>query len=162
MGAPDLLANLTAIGVTVTAQGGSLIVQPWSRVPDDMRLALRAAKSDLIEILTPPPARPYRLSATETRVAHADPWDDDAIARFQGRKRHLMLLGLRDQDAEDLAERLHLRDVHADCRHLCLECRHYRPGRCGNREAAGLLTAEIGRDMATMFQHCSGFAEGVT
>lgn len=157
MGAPDLLANLAAIGVTVAAQGSNLIVQPWSRVPEDMRLALRAAKPELMAMLTPPPARPYRLTPAEMRVANADPWDDAACARFEARARHLVRLGYRDQDAEDLAERLHLRDVHADYRHLCPECRHYRPGWCGNREAAGLLTAEVGRGMATVFQHCSGF-----
>lgn len=68
MGAPDLLANLAAIGVTVAAQGSNLIVQPWSRVPEDMRLALRAAKPELLAMLTPPPARPYRLTAAEMRA----------------------------------------------------------------------------------------------
>ena len=109
-----------------------------------------------------PPARPYRLTAAERHVAHADPWDDAACARFQARTRLLMRLGYGAQDAEDLAERLHLRDVHADYRHLCLECRHYRPVRCGNHKAAGLLTTEVGREMTEMFQHCTGFAERET
>lgn len=116
-----------------------------------------AAAAPVVAANDEPPARPYRLTPAEMRVAHADPWDDAACARFEARARHLMRLGYGAQDAEDLAERLHFRDVHADYRHLCLECRHYRPGRCGNSEAAGLLTAEVGRDLATMFCECPGF-----
>jgi hypothetical protein len=36
------------------------------------------------------------------------------------------------EDADDLAERLHLRDVHADHRRLCPECGHYTQGQCGD------------------------------
>jgi hypothetical protein len=163
MGAPDLLANLAAIGVTVTAQGGNLIVQPWSRVPDDLRHALRMAKPALLGLLAPH-RRPYRLMLVESREAHRDPWDDATIARFQARMSRLLRLGFGEQDAEDLAEALHFRDVRADDRHLCLECRHYRLGRCGNHRPAGLRSPEVGRDLPTKFQHCAGFApaEGVT
>lgn len=163
MGAPDLLANLAAIGVTVTAQGGSLIVQPWSRVPDDLRYALRVAKPALLGLLAPQ-RRPYKLALVESREAHLDPWDDATIARFLARASRLRRLGFDEQDAEDMAEALHLRDVRADDRHLCLECRHYRPGRCRNHRAADLRSPEVGRDLATVFQHCAGFApaEGVT
>ena len=97
------------------------------------------------------------LTRTESDAAHADARDEAAIARFQARAKHLRRLGFTEQDAEDLAERLHLRDVHADYRHACLECLHYRPGRCGNHKAADLLAPAIGKDLATMFQNCPGF-----
>lgn len=104
-------------------------------------------------------SRPYRLAQAAGDAAHAEPWNDGAIARFQARTRHIRRLGFAAQDADDLAERLHLRDVHADYRHLCVECRHYRPHRCGNHRTAALTAADVGRDLATMFQHCPGFSE---
>ena len=181
MGARDLLADLADAGVTVTTDGDRLVIRPASKLTDPMRAALRDAKPELLALLAGqpvaaqadedarpaymPPAqdRPYRLSKADADVAHAEPWDDGAIGRFQARTARLQRLRFTVQDAEDLAERLHLRDVHADHRHLCLECRHYRPGRCGNQSAAVLLTAEVGGDLATMFQDCAGFAgQGVT
>lgn len=115
--------------------------------------------SQLATLATPAARNPgrYALTPAEAYAAHADAWDDGAIARFQARTRHIRRLGFTAQDADDLAERLHLRDVHAGHRHLCLECKHYRPGRCGNHKAARLHAADVGRDLATMFQHCPGF-----
>lgn len=102
--------------------------------------------------------RPYKLTPRQADVAHAEPWDDAAIARFQARVQRVMRLGFDEQDTEDLAEQLHLRDVHADYRHLCIECSHHRPGRCGNHKAAGLPDANVGRDLAVLLQGCPGFS----
>ena len=102
-------------------------------------------------------ARPYRLTLAQGDAAHAEAWDDGAIARFQTRVRRLARLSLNTDD--DLAERLHLRDVEGEDRTLCVECSHYRPGRCGNHRDAGLRTAELARDMAAKLQHCVGFAQ---
>jgi hypothetical protein len=67
-------------------------------------------------------------------------------------------LGLNATDADDLAERLTLRDRDDDDRHLCLECENYRPGTCVHWRQAGLGSAIVGRDLATMLQRCPGFA----
>lgn len=158
MGARDLLADLAGLGVTVTAHGDRLVIRPASKLTDDIRERLRAAKPELLAVLAgKPECRPYRLTSAEADAAHADPWDDGAIARFQARAGLIRRHGFAAQDAEDLAERLHLRDVHADYRHLCLECSHYRPGRCGNHKAADLLSPAVGNDLASMFQDCPGF-----
>ena len=101
--------------------------------------------------------RPYRLTLAQGDAAHAEAWDDGAIARFLARVRRLARLSFNTEDADDLAERLHLRDVQADDLHLCLECANYRPGRCGNHPQAGLQSPEIGRDMAALLQRCAGF-----
>jgi hypothetical protein len=66
-------------------------------------------------------------------------------------------LGIDTQDADDLAERLTLRDREDDKRVTCAECHHYRPGRCGNYGAAGLHSAEIGSELAARLQRCAGF-----
>lgn len=103
-------------------------------------------------------SRPYKPSQAEGDAAHAEPWDDAACARFVARVSLSLRRGINATDADDLAERLHLRDVQGDDRHLCVECRHYRPGRCGNPRAAGLHSSDVGRDLAGMLQRCPGFA----
>lgn len=103
--------------------------------------------------------RPYRLTPAQGDAAHSEAWDDGAIARFQARVVRVVRLGFDAGDADDLAERLHLRDVEGDHRSLCIECLHYRPGRCGNHRAAGLQAADVGRDLASTMQHCGGFKE---
>ena len=116
---------------------------------------------------TPKPApeaagRAYALSAAQGDAAHAEAWDDAAIGRFMARVAGIQRRGFGAQDAEDLAEQLHQRDLYADYRHLCIECRHYRPGRCSNHKPAGLSAPEVGRDLVVMFQHCAGFLEVTT
>jgi len=112
-----------------------------------------------------PERRPYRLSKAEGDAAHAEPWDDAAIARFVGRVSLLIRRGFNATDADDLAERLHLRDVQGDERRLCVECRHLagRTGtwRCGNARIAG-VGHELPAELATTMQRCAGFtaAEG--
>lgn len=73
----------------------------------------------------------------------------------------LIRWGWQHAEAQAQADRLRDRDEHADFRHLCIECRHYRPGRCGNHRAAALCSADVGHDLATMFQDCAGFARRV-
>jgi hypothetical protein len=61
-----------------------------------------------------------------------------------------------------LVERLTRRDREGDDdRVSCTDCNHYRPGRCDNYRRAGLGTADVGRELATMLQRCPGFAEVV-
>ena len=100
---------------------------------------------------------PYRLSATESDQCHAQPWGDATCARFVARVCRFMRQDIDVTDADDLAERLHLRDVQQDDRGMCVECRHYRPSRCGNHRVAGLNLPDLGRDIAVMLQRCPGF-----
>ena len=53
------------------------------------------------------------------------------MALYQSRVRLIQRRGFSEQNAEDLAERLHLRDVQADDRVLCVEYSHHQLGRCG-------------------------------
>lgn len=108
--------------------------------------------------------RPYGLSRADADTAHAEPWDDAAIGRFQARVQRIRRRGFGEQDADDLAERLHLLDVQAEGRVLCLTCRHLRgptlagDWRCGNHLASALLTPEIALDLVTTPQRCCGYA----
>ena len=87
----------------------------------------------------------------------ATAWTDADIARFLDRRARLMRWGWTEPEAENLAERLVKRDREGDGRVICAECRHYRPGRCGNHRAALLHSHEVGRDLAAMLQRCPGF-----
>lgn len=109
----------------------------------------------------PAAPRPYKLTPAEADEAHRTPWDDAAIARFVARVALLMRRGYSATDADDLAERLHLRDVQGDDRVLCAECAHLagRPGawRCGNARAAG-VGADLPRVLVMQPQRCRGFS----
>lgn len=61
---------------------------------------------------------------------HAPSWDDAEIQAFIDRRDRLLRWGHTEQDADDLAERLTLRDREQDERRVCLECRHGRSHRC--------------------------------
>ena len=91
-----------------------------------------------------PRDRPYRLTQAQGDAAHAQAWDDASIARFQARLLRLLRLGIASDDADDLAERLHLRDVEADDRRSCAECLHARPAwRCAKGDV--FLLAQLQR-----------------
>ena len=64
--------------------------------------------------------RPHRLTSNEADRCHAPCWDDAEIAAFTARTERFALLGRAD--ADDLAERLTLRDRDGDDRRLCLGC----------------------------------------
>ena len=68
-----------------------------------------------------------------------------------------MRWGWAEPEADRLAERLVRRDREADERVSCTDCRHYRPGHCGNHRAAGLQSPDVGRDLAAMLQRCPAF-----
>lgn len=52
--------------------------------------------------------RPYRVTHEEADQCHASGWDDAETHWFQTRRARFIRLGLTDQDADDLAERLTL------------------------------------------------------
>jgi len=103
------------------------------------------------------PDRPYKPTQAQGDAAHAISLDDAAIGRYQSRVLLIQRRGFSEQNAEDLAERLHLRDVQGDDRVLCVECSHHRLGRCNNHGNAGLTTSEVGRDFTVLMQRCAGF-----
>ena len=107
-------------------------------------------------------SRPYRLTKAEGDAAHAEPWNDAAIARFVARVTLFMRRGISATDADDLAERLHLRDVQGgNDRVLCLECVHLTGRRCGNTQAAG-VGRELPFDLMATLQRCPGFSEATS
>lgn len=141
-------AEPVAAGLLTAAEGFGIV---WP--PEDYGATCASFGGKPIQAIE----RPYRLSREQADAAHAEPWNDAVIARFQARQARLMRLGYGEQDADDLAERLHLRDLEADDRVSCSECSHYRPGRCGNHRAADLRSADVAREFAALMQRCRGF-----
>ncbi len=87
--------------------------------------------------------RAYRLSRDQADTAHAQAWDDAVIVRFQRRLTLLLQRGLDATEADDLAERLHLRDVDRDDSRCCFECMKCRTNRCAAGEV--FLGAQLQR-----------------
>ena len=139
MGARELLADLAVKGVSVTADRARLVVQPASKLTGTMLVALREAKSDLLALLSP-----YRLTREQGDRCHAPCWDDAEIAALSARVRVLMRRGIGADDADDLAERLTLRDREVDDQRICIECSQPSDkGRCiaaATRRLAGADT----------------------
>jgi hypothetical protein len=161
MGARELLANLSDAGIHVVAESRRLVVRPASKLTDAMRAALVQVKPELLALLEPRKST-YSLAQAESDVAHADSWDDATIARFEARVSLFRRRGMDAPDADDLAERLTLRDTQGDDRRLCLECLHIQAGRCTNHREACLQGPEVGRDLTNRLQRCPGFACAIT
>jgi hypothetical protein len=125
----------------------------------------KTAKRGLLSVLAGTPgggARelhepPTAAEAADALDLSAVAWSDGDIARFLDRRARLLRWGWSESDAEKLADRLSRRDREHDERVSCTDCRHYRPGRCGNHRRAGLNVADVGRDLAAMLQRCPGF-----
>lgn len=83
--------------------------------------------------------RPHRLTNDQGDRCHVPCWNDAEIDLFQARHARFVRLGLIGQDAEDLAERLTLRDRDRDDRRMSLECRELAlSGHC-NAAARGAM-----------------------
>lgn len=153
----SLTPPMGALPELTKAPSGSFVSDPV-RGCSNFAVPIGSAANDLPQA----GGRPYRLAQAEADAAHAEPWNDAAIGRFVARVGLFMRRGIGATDADDIAERLHLRDVQVDDRRLCVECIHLagRAGawRCSNHRAAG-----VGRDLpavlTTTMQRCPGFVE---
>ena len=88
---------------------------------------------------------------------HSDAMNSAELAEFMTRRARLMRWGWVESAAEALAERLAKRGRDTDDRVSCTDCQHYRPGRCGNHDLAGLRVPDLSRDLAGLLQRCPGF-----
>jgi hypothetical protein len=119
--------------------------------------ALRSAHP---EIAGAPPVRSAPPAVVEAWPPEANPADPEAAERARRRGwriARLLAWGWKLAAAEALAARLAQRDAKGDDRAACVECRHWRPSRCANHVAAGLLSANVGGELARMLQRCPGF-----
>lgn len=105
-------------------------------------------------------ARLFRLSREQADTCHAQPWTDEEASTFVRRRAALLGRGLGEVDADDLAERFHLRDLDLDDRRCCLECVHLTGRRCGAWQRAGMSAQALPASLLTLPQRCAAFDAG--
>ena len=101
--------------------------------------------------------RPQRLTPDDADRCHSPCWNDAEIEAFTARAARFTQLGRAD--ADDLAERLTLRDRDGDDRRLCLECSWLGDaGRC-LAAASGRIPGADRRlePVQTILQRCPAF-----
>ena len=108
-----------------------------------------------------PAGRPCRLSAAEADRCHAGAWDEGETGRFVVRVSLFLRRGVGGEDADDLAERLVLRDRDGDDRRACVECQNLAGHistclRCTAARAAG-VAPDLPVALVMQQQRCSGF-----
>ncbi|TAN10034.1 MAG: hypothetical protein EPN34_12375 [Burkholderiaceae bacterium] len=104
-----------------------------------------------------PAARPFTWP-------HGTAWNAAEVDLFIRRVALFNDRGMSIKAAETLAEELLQRDRDGDDRTLCIECAHFRRGRCGNWAAAGFVKArdaEAMGDYASAMKRCSGFTPAI-
>lgn len=111
----ELLTDLALHGVSVQAKDGALEIRPAALLTNPMRQALRECKPALLALLGTE-KNPYRLTATDADRCHGPCWTEAEITRFVARVSTFMQQGFSASDADDLAERLVLRDRQAERR----------------------------------------------
>ena len=136
MSAHDLLAELNAAGLTASVCGDCLVIQPASRLTEEMRAALREAKAELLTLL-----------------CRLDP-NTSGLNYWRARLLHLRWPGA---DVETHAARLLRRDQDGDDRVNCAGCLHYRYGHCDNFRRAGLNSTALSYGLASLLQRCPGY-----
>ena len=101
--------------------------------------------------------RPHRLTNDEAGRCHAPGWNDAEIAAFMARTARFAMMGRAD--ADDLAERLTLRDRVGDDRRLCLECTWLGDtGRCLAAATGRIPSADRQLEpVQTTLQRCGAF-----
>ena len=169
MAAADLLNRLRSDGLVLTLTAGrGLHAAPRDALTDEHRAAIRAARDALVLALQTelscPPSPPPRCSGNPLMTpelgddCHAGGWNDAEIEVFMVREARFARLG-RVADADDLAERLTLRDRDGDDRRLCLECTWLGDtGRC-LAAATGRIPGADRRlePVQTILQRCGAF-----
>lgn len=182
MGARDTLSTLAAAGLSVELKEGRLIVKPRELLTDAMRDAIRAQRDELAAELSALPtlavlaaapaegelprndgstcARIYPLTREQAEESDGHHWAEDTIAMFHARVKAIVTRGFEQQEAEDLAENLKLRDDRGDDRRMCLECSHLGSsiGRCIAASAGRLEGADRRMTpVATVLHRCEAF-----
>ena len=160
MGAPDVLQHLHAAGLHLAVIDGKIIVQPRSKITDDLRQSIKDNRDKLLQALaaTRRSGNPL-VTAEQADDCHAGAWDDDELSAFTTRVLMLQRRSIEADDADNLAERLTLRDRDGDDRRMCVECSHLGDGGRCLAAAAGRVHGADRRmePVPTVLQRCEAF-----
>jgi hypothetical protein len=162
MGAPDLLQHLRTAGFTLSIHGERLLVAPAGSLTTELREAIRANKEVLVAALQAPPERQSAnplLTVDQSDECHTPHWSDAELHAFSQRRTRLLRWGCGESEADDLAERMTLRDRQGDDRRMCLECSNLGDtGRC-IAAASGRIAGADRRvePVRNILQRCEAF-----
>lgn len=152
MGARDLLHDLASAGLSVSVDGDNLVIRPRELLTDELRVAVKANKSDLLAILTAPADSVGRASDDQASVA---------VEATDALLRRLRRVGLDAESADQAAAWARARHGDADDRRLCVECAHFaeRGKVCRHPELVAIQAPRDLGKLATTPQRCDGFRE---
>ena len=137
MSAAEVLQRLKTIGATVRPlPGGQIEVLTPGGLSDADRELIRANKPELIQYLTTRPAP--QMPAILPDVLALVGLDDAEIARMAQRVVMLRRAGYGMDDAEQIADRLLMRDRTGLDMAACVECRRFTGRRCIAGEPVGV------------------------
>ena len=160
MGAPEVLQHLQAAGLHLALSEGKIIVTPRAKLTDELRTSIKDNRETLIQALAPTRRSGNPLmTAEQTEACHVGAWDDAEIETFTARVLMFMRRGSKPSAADELAERLTLRDREQDDRRLCLECSNLSDtGRCIAAASGRLPGADKRTEpIQTTLQRCPAF-----
>ena len=142
---------------------------------------VRAGLARRFGIVWPAPAHAARCAAYEARGAASGdgrcsapgigtaapvsafwpPASEQELQRMAGRIERAVTMGARLDEAEGIADRLHLAEREGDTRRLCIECAHLRAISEGWRCASARgLRGPLARDLVVRLRHrCPGFED---
>lgn len=110
------------------------------------------------------PAVPILTPEQQRRLWWGEPASAEELKRMAARVERGERLGLSQQEADTLADRLHLRDRDRDDRHSCLECDAIRATPagwvCRRWRELGSGADALPRQFVVGLHRCPGFAEG--
>ena len=164
LNASELLDTFTAAGLVLSlTPDRALKVTPAKALNDDLRVAIKANKSMLVDYLQRTAANDTTPLADPDRWCwpHSVAWNSKEIDTFAVRLARFIDKGVSYVDAERLAEKLVNRDREGDDQRLCLECSHLQGAgrwRCGNWQQADVAREGLVRDLVLMRQRCPGYA----
>jgi hypothetical protein len=146
------------LGVEILVADGRVGLRGPSEARARLRPLVERHKAELLAALTRP-AAPALSAEDRRRLWWGQPASAEELERMAARVERGERLGLSQQEADTLADRLHLRDRDLDGRRLCAECRHIRADGDGWRCAA--LRGPIPRDwVVRQLQRCPSFDGG--
>ena len=160
MGTAGVLQHLHAAGLHLVLSGDKIMVTPSARLTDDLRQTIKDNRDKLLRALAPRRQSGNALmTAEQTDDCHAGGWDDSEVSTFTARVLMLLRRGIGVDDADDLAERMTLRDRDGDDRRMCVECSHLGDGGRCLAAASGRVHGADRRmePVQTILQRCDAF-----
>lgn len=136
MGAPDILEHLHGIGLTLTAAGDCLLVEPRDAITDEARELIRENKEALLRVLCAP-VLPPELDGLIGLVAMVHGFTNDQTREAREIAAGDIVSALTCFRA--LAKRARMRlDLPTDDRVICSDCGNLIRGQC-QAAAKGLM-----------------------